>query len=559
MAIILHILKYKFLSFIKLNTSIDLSTVIKNVGSFLVYASFAVGAFYFSYSMVEYLLEVMKIGLFLLHEFFSITLFIFFIAINVGNIIVSYSTLYKSTEVNYLFTKPIPPFSIFVIKFFDNFFYSSSTLILILLSVLGGYAYYLDLSVVDVIIIFLFNFIPFMLSAAALGIIVLLLIVKLSTILGPRIVLFSLTGLYIASVIIFFGIISPVDLVNKVMEYYPNVDMYFGKMLPAELHYLPNHWLSESLYWIARDSYTVAGKFFYLQIVASIGLLTIAMITGMKWYHKTWFYEIKLRGKNVKEDLNRFFSFKNRSKLPGRFEIIFKREYHLFLREPTQVFHFAVLVILISVFLSSVGSLVRLGGLNVFFQTIIYLSVFIFNTFMIASLSLRFIFPLMSLEGKTFWKIKSAPIPTMQFFRTKIAPYLIIILLISTVITIFVNRFFSFELLLIMLFVNAVVTISLVSINFSLGAVFVNFNERNPIRIASSQGASLSFLLNLIYMVILIVLFYMPINFYFDGWIRNGIADYRYMLYTCFLLLIMMTIILSISHFIFKKSLAKDF
>jgi hypothetical protein len=207
----------------------------------------------------------MKIGLFLLHEFFSITLFIFFIAINVGNIIVSYSTLYKSNEVNYLFTKPISPSSIFVIKFLDNFFYSSSTLILILLSVLGGYAYYLDLSIIDVIIIFLFNFIPFMLSAAALGIIVLLIIVKLSTVIGPRLVIFTLIGLYIISVVIFFGIISPVDLVNKVMEYYPNVDMYFGKMLPAELHYLPNHWLSESLYWIARDSYTVAGKFFYLQ------------------------------------------------------------------------------------------------------------------------------------------------------------------------------------------------------------------------------------------------------------------------------------------------------
>ncbi len=559
MAIIFHILKYKFLSFVKINTTFDTSMLIKNAGSFIVYSAFAIGAFFFSYSMVEYLLEIMKIGLFLLHEFFSITLFIFFIAINVGNIIVSYSTLYKSNEVNYLFTKPISPSSIFVIKFLDNFFYSSSTLILILLSVLGGYAYYLDLSIMDVIIIFLFNFIPFMLSAAALGIIVLLIIVKLSTVIGPRLVIFTLIGLYIISVVIFFGIISPVDLVNKVMEYYPNVDMYFGKMLPAELHYLPNHWLSESLYWIARDSYTVAGKFFYLQIVTSIALLTIAMITGMKWYHKTWFYEIKLRSKNVKADLNRFFSFKNRSKLSGKFEIIFKREYHLFFREPTQVFHFAVLVILISVFLSSVGSLVKLGGLNIFLQTVIYLSVFIFNTFMIATLSLRFIFPLMSLEGKTFWKIKSAPISTMQFLRIKIAPYLIIILLISTVITIFLNRFFSFELMLIMLFVNAVVTISLASINFSLGALFVNFNERNPIRIASSQGASLSFLLNLIYMVILIILFYMPINFYFDGWIRSGNADYEYIIIACFLLLIMMMIILTISHFIFRKSLAKDF
>ncbi|MDZ7763509.1 MAG: hypothetical protein U5K00_03665 [Melioribacteraceae bacterium] len=130
MNLIYHILKFKLLSFAKLNVNFSFDNLLKNVGSFFVYTIFAIGAFIFSYEAVKYLLEQFNIGLFLLHEFFSITLFIFFIAVNIGNIIVSYSTLYKSQEVNYLFTKPIPPSTIFVIKFFDNFLYSSSTLIL---------------------------------------------------------------------------------------------------------------------------------------------------------------------------------------------------------------------------------------------------------------------------------------------------------------------------------------------------------------------------------------------------------------------------------------------
>ena len=559
MAIIFHILKYKFLSFIKLNTTYDTAAIVKNVGSFIIYSSFAVGAFYFSYSTVKYLLEVLKIGLFLLHEFFSITLFIFFIAVNVGNIIVSYSTLYKSSEVNYLFSKPISPSYIFVIKFFDNFFYSSSTLILILLSVLGGYAYYLHLSIWEIALIFFFNFIPFMLTAAALGIIVLLLIVKFSTLFGARIVLFILAVCYLLSLTFFFGMVSPVDLVTKVMKFYPNVDLYFSDMLPTEINYLPNHWLSESMYLIARDNIAAAGKYFFLQIVTSLSLLLLALVIGMKWYRNTWFYSFKLRKQNAKPDLERVFSFTKKSFFSERVQAILKREFHLFMREPTQIFHISILTILIIIFLSSVSSLIYLGGMNIFMQTVIYLSVFIFNTFLVATLSLRFVFPLFSLEGNTFWKIKSSPISTMYFLKLKVSPYLFLILFVSISLSIVVNRLFNLELLLLMTLASFLITISLVALNFSLGAFFADFKEKNPIRIASSQGASLSFLLSLIYMIVLTAILYLPINFYFSELLRYGKVEIEYLLYAVLIIAILTGIILTIAKLLLKKSLQMDF
>ena len=47
----------------------------------------------------------LHIGLYLYHRFLEMILFIFFIAVNLGNIIVSYSTLYKSSEVAYPYDK----------------------------------------------------------------------------------------------------------------------------------------------------------------------------------------------------------------------------------------------------------------------------------------------------------------------------------------------------------------------------------------------------------------------------------------------------------------------
>jgi len=90
-------------------------------------------------------------------------LFIFFMSINIGNIVVSYSTLYKSAEVNYLITKPVEPAKIFTIKFLDNFFYSSSTLLMILFALLLGYTFYFHLGISQFLVLVLnFNlFLPF--------------------------------------------------------------------------------------------------------------------------------------------------------------------------------------------------------------------------------------------------------------------------------------------------------------------------------------------------------------------------------------------------------------
>jgi len=60
--------------------------------------------------------------------------------------VVSFSTLYKSQEVFHLFTKPISFTNIFLIKFLDNFFYSSTTLLLIITAVLLGYGNYFNFS-----------------------------------------------------------------------------------------------------------------------------------------------------------------------------------------------------------------------------------------------------------------------------------------------------------------------------------------------------------------------------------------------------------------------------
>lgn len=522
---ILHIFKYKLLIFIRLNTKIDLPGLLKNIGSSIIYISFALGAFWFAQKFINFLLVEIKIGRFLLHEFISTVLFIFFLSVNVGNIIVSYSTLYKSPEAGFLFTKPVKPSNVFAIKFLDNFFYSSSTLLLMLVSLLAGYAAYFKLSALSFLYLLVFNFFPFIFSAGSLGVIVLLVIIKLASKFGVKRIVYGVVFTYLAIVFLFFKINSPKNLVQSVMNLYPLIDKdkYLAEFISPLIKLLPNNWLSETAFWISQNNIANTAVPTVMQIIFSVLLFTIALQLGKQWYFDTWLKNIKLSSVNSagKKPSANIFAFENilinRKKqiLTPQTELLVKKDFHLFIREPAQVIHFFILFFLILIFVSSVSGIKYVGLGNFYLQTGIYLAVFLFNLLLVSTLSLRFIFPLISLEGLTFWKIRSAPVENKNLVKLKFTTFGGVIFVIGILLNYFANYRFVFVVEIMSLVIISFAVVTIIAINFGMGGLFVNYKEKNAIRLSSSQGASIAFLFNIIYMLFIVVLLFDPMSSYF--------------------------------------------
>jgi ABC-2 type transport system permease protein len=512
---ILHILRYKFLAFLRPDSKVTFSYILKNICSGSIYTAFAVGAFLFSKMLIKFLLIEIIVGQFLLHEFISMVLFIFFISINIGNVIVSYATLYKSAEVNYFLTKPIDPSKIFAIKFLDNFFYSSSTLLMILFALLLGYAFYFRLGIWQFLLL-LINFIPYMISAGSLGIIILLLVIKSADKFGVRRVLYSLVISYVSVIVLFFNLNSPKALITTVMKLYPffNKDKYLGGLIPTVIKYLPNNWLSQTAYSIVQNNYLSALSYSYLQLTLSVILFSTAFILGKKYYFETWLLNVKLSTElnSKRKEKRNSVSFSRSTFLENKIEAIAMKDILLFLREPSQVIHLSILMFLIAIFATSVAGIKYVGLGNFYLQTMIYLSIFIFNLLLITTLSLRFIFPMISLEGLVLWKIKSSPIKISQIILSKLFYPGVIILFISVAICFFSNIRFRTPMFIFALIITITASITIIVINLGMGGSFVNYKEKNPIRLSSSQGASLSFLISLIYMLFLIVILFKPFS-----------------------------------------------
>lgn len=515
----LHIIKYKLLLFLKFNTPITVGTILTGTGSFIVYLLFAIGCYIFTESTIQYLLVSVKIGAFLLHRFIMIILFLFFVTVNIGNIVVSFSTLYRSGEIIYLFTKPVSFAKIFLIKFLDNFFYSSTTLLFIIFSVLAGYGAYFNLSWYFYPVALLLLILPFMFTAGSLGVLMLMAILKLAARWGLRRVIITIASLYSLAILIFYFVSSPIDLVEKVFEYYPDINQYFGFLESDVLKLLPNYWLADSLYWFSQGNIEKASPYILYNILSAVIVFSAAVFMAKKWYYSTWLTSLSL---NTDFKLKMKFSrsilrFENPTAFKPSNEAIIKREALLFFREPSQWLHFAVMYFLIFVFLTSIAriNLMIMKSYDINLKALVYLIVFLFNVFLIASLSLRFIFPLISLEGEALWKIKSAPINYTKFLLKKLGIYFVIIFITGIIISVFSNWQFPKALGIISVINSALITITLVALNFGMGGFYANYKERNPIRIASSQGASLTFLFTIIYLFFLIAVLFMPVYNFF--------------------------------------------
>ena len=204
------------------------------------------------------------------------------------------------------------------------------------------------------------------------------------------------------------------------------------------------------------------------------------------------------------------------------------------------------MVFLITIFVSSISGIdvVILKAKNQYLKTIIYLIVSLFNVFLVASLSLRFIFPLISLEGEALWKIRSAPINFNNLLAKRLLIYFSIIFFLGQLISFFSNYQFPFQLSIVAQLNTAITTITLVSLNFGMGGIFANYKEKNAIRLASSQGASITFLFTLLYLVLLIVILFIPVSNFFYS-LENRLVISSWGLFNSSILLLVLATIIS--------------
>ncbi|MBI5743137.1 MAG: hypothetical protein HY952_01170 [Elusimicrobia bacterium] len=477
--------------------------------------------------LLNYLEGVQLIGPMLSWKLTSMVLLMTFTMVIVSSIIISMSTLYYSFDLKFLFSCPLNLRSIFMDKALETVFYSSWTLVLAILPYIlalgrikalgaGFYLAYCGLMV------------PFVMLAGAAGIIFSMTVMYLFPSSRTRDITWLLGSLSVAFVYVMFRFSKPEKLLRP--DSLEVVAQYIQYLQSPTAPYLPSWWVTK-----AMTAYS-AGHWpaFWLSALVLCG--AAAAVYGFIYFLSGRLY---MRGFSGAQGSPRFRGGRAtlpEQKLAQRFPALripltlYWKDRLALGRDARYWSQIILIAALIAVYLFSIRQL-PLDTPDIR-SLVSFLNVGVAG-FVVAAIGLRFTFPAISLEGNSFWLLKSAPAGTAEIMREKLMVSMVPSALIGLILITISNHLLNADLFVSLLSAFTILTASLVIsvMGIGLGAVFPDFKVENIHQLESSYGGFLYMACAMGYLSLVVAVEAWPVQMHFaqrfgraHAWDPAGVA-----------------------------------
>lgn len=179
---------------------------------------------------------------------------------------------------------------------------------------------------------------------------------------------------------------------------------------------------------------------------------------------------------------------------------LIEKDFKLFLRDATQWAQAAILLGLLAIYVLSLKR-TPIYFTTPFWRNLISLINLGFTGYVFATISIRFVYPAISLEGQALWVVRSAPLSIRNLFWGKLVLNLILGTLLVEALILVSNFFLKVDPIITALSMVAVLffACSLVSLSIGFGAGMPDLKETNPSKIASGPGGILTAVTSLAY------------------------------------------------------------
>lgn len=489
--------------------------LIRLISFIFVIACFFLGSYYLFFRVFTYLVTVEVIGTVLMDRLIEMALFIFFAMLVFSNIITSFSTLFNSRELQFLFSLPIRSTSIYLAKLLENCIYASWATIVIALPLLIAYG--VAVSARPLYYPFaLINMLIYLIIPAAVASTILILLLRLFPRLSSREVMFISLTLIAALSFLYIKISNPQVL--KIFETESEVELlkFAANLSTVGGTYLPSTWITGSLKGFSTGSVTDALFYSLLLLFVTVSVIIIAYVVARILYAHSWLYI----GDRTSRQKRRRSLLTNPH--GGPTQTFFLKDVLLFIREPTQWVQLSIFIVLLGVYIFSLRRTPLYFKLPIW-RTVVSFANFSYICFVLATLGVRFIFPAISLERNGMPFLLSSPFTVRRTVMIKYLGYLVMAVVIMEGLLLLSNMLIHTDprLYIIMPFIALVCTAALVSINMGFGCRFPQFNEDNPSKIAAGSGGIITALASVAYVGITMLILATPAYNYLSSTYLN--------------------------------------
>lgn len=482
------------------------------LGSYLaIVGVFFAGGYVLFYRVFAYLGSVPEIGPALSGRIMEMAFLTFFAMLLLSGIVSALSTLFRAPEVGFLFARPVTHLEVFVSRYLESFLYSSWATALLGVPLIVGFGaanhapgmFYVSS---------LWLFLLYLLIPSTFGVLVLLGLARIFPQLKPRDVLVSVTLVFALALILFFRYGSPQGIMISDTEDLSRIEAYVQHLGITTSPFLPSTWLSDGLRNAERGSLPESVFDLLLLLSTALVLSYGLLILASRYYHLTWLRS-QDAGSSRPAPLRRSRQTVSlRSVLTpilGQdLSALVAKDISLFFRDPVQWSQAAILAALLGIYLGSLRTSPLYHIEAPFWKLLVSFANFAFTGYILATLSIRFSYPALSLEGRAFWLLRSSPLSARRILAAKLGEAFLVTLLGGETLVLVSGAFLRVEpsLLLAAGLLLVPFCASLSSLATGLGALFVDLRERNPGKIASNAGAILTALLGLLYVAAIVSL-----------------------------------------------------
>jgi ABC-2 type transport system permease protein len=427
-----------------------------------------------------------EIGALLAGKVLGLVFISFFMILLLSNIITALSTFFLAKDLELLVSAPVNWLTLYAAKLTESLLHSSWMIALMAVPIFAAYGWVYQGGPIFPLIAIV-TFIPFLIIPAVVGAAIVIVLVNAFPARRTKDILSIVAVLTGAGVVLLFRLLRPEKFARP--EGLQSLVDFITLLRTPTAPYLPSEWVQRTimsslngktdwlalyLLWTTAGAALVMGARLHQSLYTSG--YTKAQESTQRW----------VRGRIVRRTghfLLQPFGILRR-------ELVMK-ELRVFFRDTTQWSQLILLAVLVLVYVFNVKFLPLSGaGITTFLvNTIPFLNLGLAG-FVLASVAARFIFPAVSVEGRTLWLLKSSPLPMRSLLWSKFwmgtLPLLVLAVgIIGVTDAMLQVTEFIFA---VSIFTIVFLTFAIAGLALGLGAVFPQYDTENAAQIPTSFG-----------------------------------------------------------------------
>jgi ABC-2 type transport system permease protein len=480
-----------------------------------VFAALFYGAAWLTWQLQDY----EELGDYLLRLGLSWIFMTFLAFLTFSGIVTALSTFFLSDDLRLLLTAPIAARRLFYARFARTVVQSSWMVVVFIAPVLLGVGL-AQCAPASFYITSALTIVPFAIIPVAVGTACTLLLVNVFPARRARDLLMLMGFLFAASIVVLLRMIRPEQLLR--VESLPDVTGFFSTLQSPVTPLLPSFWAGELLFASLKGGWDALHA-------GALWTTALACCVGLRAADERWHFSGYSRSQEAPKA--RFAKFRTLDVLAGVLPLspvrrqLLVKDLKIFLRDVSQWSQLLLLLALVLIYLYNfrVLDLGRIPYMSGFVKNVYAFVNLGMAGFVLATVAVRFVFPMVSAEGPAFWLVRKSPISMHDFLWSKFWTGFVPVLVLTETLTIAANELLDVDPFLKIVAAGAIVFLSLALVGLAtgLGARYPRFTADNPSQVAGSYGGVAFMIVAVLIIIVIIVLLGWPSTTYLFYQLRH--------------------------------------